>query len=86
MICNRIKEAREQLGMSQEALAQKANVSRTMISKLETNQKVDCKVSTLISISDALDCRVGDIFLPGEFNTVNTEDAGDDICVVEEKK
>lgn len=75
MICNRIKEAREQLGMSQEALAQKANVSRTMISKLETNQKVDCKVSTLISISDALDCRVGDIFLPGEFNTVNAEDA-----------
>lgn len=75
MICNRIKEAREQLGMSQEALAQKANVSRTMISKLETNQKVDCKVSTLISISDALDCRVGDIFLPEEFNTVNTEDA-----------
>lgn len=74
MICNRIKEAREQLGMSQEALAQKANVSRTMISKLETNQKVDCKVSTLISISDALDCRVGDIFLPGEFNTVNTEE------------
>ena len=74
MICNRIKEAREQLGMSQEALAQKANVSRTMISKLETNQKVDCKVSTLISISDALDCRVGDIFLPEEFNMVNKEE------------
>lgn len=75
MICNRIKEAREKLGMSQETLAQKAGVSRTMISKLETNQKVDCKVSTLISISDALDCRVGDIFLPHEFNTVNTEEA-----------
>lgn len=74
MICNRIKEAREKLGMSQETLAQRAGVSRTMISKLETNQKVDCKVSTLISISDALDCRVGDIFLPHEFNAVNTED------------
>ena len=63
MIRNRIKEAREQLGMSQEALSQKANISRAMISKLETNQKVDCKVSTLVAISDALGCLVSDIFL-----------------------
>ena len=75
MICNRIKETREQLGLSQEALAQKAKVSRTMISKLETNQKVDCKVSTLIAISDALDCRVGDIFMPEEFTIVNAGEA-----------
>jgi len=63
MIRNRIKEAREKLGMSQAALAEKAGISRTMISKLETNQKVDCKVSTLVSISDALGCTVSDIFL-----------------------
>ena len=74
MIRNRIKEAREQLGMSQEALSQKANVSRTMISKLETDQKVDCKVSTLVAISDALGCLVSDIFLQSELNEVNSEE------------
>jgi DNA-binding XRE family transcriptional regulator len=63
MIENRVREIREQLGMSQAELAEKSGISRTMISKLETNQKVDCKVSTLLSISDALGCPVSDIFL-----------------------
>lgn len=63
MIANLVKEYREKAGMTQAELSEKSGVSRTMISKLETNQKVDCKVSTLISISDALGCSVGDIFL-----------------------
>lgn len=63
MIGNRVKEIRESLGMSQAALAEKSGVSRTMISKLETNQKTDCKVKTLIKISDALGYPVSDIFI-----------------------
>ena len=63
MIANLVKEYREKTGMTQAELSEKSGVSRTMISKLETNQKVDCKVSTLISIADALGCSVGDIFL-----------------------
>ena len=63
MIRNCIKDAREKLGISQAALAEAAGISRTMISKLETNQKTDCKVSTLLAIASALGCSVGDIFL-----------------------
>lgn len=63
MIANKVKEIREKVGMSQAELSEKSGVSRTMISKLETNQKVDCKVSTLLSISDALGYPVSDIFL-----------------------
>ena len=63
MIANRIKAQRESLGMSQSELANKAKISRTMISKLENNQKADVKVSTLLSIAQALGCTVGDIFL-----------------------
>lgn len=63
MIANRVKEYREQQGLTQQELSEKAGVSRTMVSKLETNQKVDCKVSTLIAIANALERPVGDIFL-----------------------
>ena len=63
MIANRIKAQRESLGMSQSELANKAKISRAMISKLENNQKADVKVSTLLSIAQALGCTVGDIFL-----------------------
>ena len=63
MIANRVKEIREKIGMSQAELAEKSGISRTMISQLETNQKVDCKVSTLLAISDVLGYPVSDIFL-----------------------
>ncbi len=63
MIANRVKEIRENLGMSQAELAEKSGISRTMISKLETNQKVDCKVSTLLALSNALGYPVSEIFL-----------------------
>ena len=63
MIANRVKEIREKIGMSQAELAEKSGISRTMISQLETNQKVDCKVSTLIAISDTLGRPVSEIFL-----------------------
>lgn len=71
MITNRVKEIREQLGMSQAELSEKAGISRTMISQLETSQKVDCKVSTLLAVSNALGRPVSDIFLPEEFTAVN---------------
>lgn len=63
MITNRVKECREALGITQAELSEKAGISRTMISKLETNQKVDCKVSTLLAIANVLGKPVGDIFL-----------------------
>lgn len=63
MITNKVKERREHLGMTQEELSEKSGVSRTMISKLETNQKVDCKLSTLVALSKALGQSISEIFL-----------------------
>ena len=74
MIANRVKEIRESLNMSQAELAEKSGISRTMISKMETNQKVDCKVSTLLAISDTLGHPVSEIFLDERFTTVNGEE------------
>lgn len=59
----RIKELREKQGLSQEALSEKAKVSRTILSRLETGQSDRPTMSTLIKIADALGEEVTDIFL-----------------------
>lgn len=63
MVTNKVKECREELGITQEELSKQAGISRTMISKLETNQKVDCKVSTLMAIAKVFGKPVSEIFL-----------------------
>ena len=74
MITNKVKERRESLGMTQEELSAISGVSRTMISKLETNQKVDCKLSTLIALSKALGKPISEIFLQEKFTIVNDKE------------
>lgn len=59
----RIKELREKKGLSQEALSEKAKVSRTILSRLETGQTDKTTISTLTKIADALDEEVMNIFL-----------------------
>ena len=63
MIMNKVKERRENLGMSQEELAAKSGVSRTIISQIETNQKTDVKLSTLFALCNALGKQFDEIFL-----------------------
>lgn len=63
MLKNKVKEYRENLGMSQEELAQKSGIARTIISRIENNQASDVKLSTLLSIAKALDEPIGSIFL-----------------------
>lgn len=59
---NRLKEAREEEGISQEELAKKSTVSRTIISELE-NQKTEVITNiTLEKLANALNKRVTDIF------------------------
>lgn len=58
----RIKECREEIGMSQEELATKANVSRTIISGLETGTINVTTTGTLLKIAEALNKKVSDIF------------------------
>lgn len=58
----KIKEARVAKDMSQQELAEKANVSRTIISQLESGTRTVTKTDTLIKIANALDVKVEDIF------------------------
>ena len=59
---NRLKEVREEMGMSQEELAKESTVSRTIISELE-NQKTEVITNiTLEKLAKALKRKVTDIF------------------------
>ena len=61
-IKTRLKEIREKKGLTQEELAAKSGVSRTIISYLE-NDRTECvKTSTLTKLADALGEKVTTIF------------------------
>lgn len=60
----KIKERREELGMTQEELAQKSGVSRQTISSIETGKYENVLVGTLASIATALETTVDKIFYP----------------------
>lgn len=59
----KIKECREEEGMSQIELSKKSGVSRTIISGLESGSIKVTTTITLIKIADALGKKVTDIFL-----------------------
>lgn len=58
----RIKEQREKTGMTQVDLAKKSNVSRTIISGLESGAITVTTTETLSKIANALGKSVSDIF------------------------
>ena len=60
----KIKERREELGMTQEELAQKSGISRQTISSIETGKYENVLVGTLASIATALGTTVEKIFYP----------------------
>lgn len=59
----RIKECRQEEGLSQEQLSKKADVSRAIVSGLETGAITTTSTKTLEKISSALNKNVSDIFL-----------------------
>ncbi len=59
----KIKEQRNLLGMSQVELAERSQVSRTIISGLENGNIKVTTTETLLKIAGALECKVKDIFL-----------------------
>lgn len=63
MFENRIREIREQQGMTQVELAQKARISRTILSNLETKRNCDCKISTMLAVAVALGQPFESVFL-----------------------
>lgn len=59
----KIKEFREEIGMTQEQLSKKANVSRTTISGIENGKIETTTTGTLLKIANALGKSVREIFL-----------------------
>ncbi|HJJ15449.1 MAG TPA: helix-turn-helix transcriptional regulator [Clostridiaceae bacterium] len=59
---NRLREAREEKGISQEELSEKSGISRTTISELETEKKEVTTNITLEKIATALGEKVSNIF------------------------
>jgi transcriptional regulator with XRE-family HTH domain len=55
-----LKRIRIEKGLSQEKLALKSNISRATISKIESGEEVEVKVSTLKALAQALECSVAD--------------------------
>lgn len=62
----RIKEVREEHGMTQEQLADKANVNRSLLSQLETGVLQNTSTNTLQKLACALDCKITDFFCEKE--------------------
>ena len=60
---NNIRERRKELGLSQEALAQKCGVSRQTINAIENN-KYDPTLSLAFALANALQLTVDTLFTP----------------------
>lgn len=60
---NRIKELRKAKGMTQNELAEKANVARTVVNQLETGSRSVITTNTMLKLAKALDTPVESIFL-----------------------
>lgn len=63
MIKNRLREVREEKGISQAALAKKCRLSRTVIAKIEKDEEAVVTTKTIVKLADALGVNPTDIFL-----------------------
>lgn len=59
---NKLKQIREQKGLSQNELAEKSGVSRVTISMLETGAQENAKTRTLLKLATALGVSVDSFF------------------------
>ena len=59
----KLKEIREQKGLTQEELEKVSGVSRQTISAIENNNDYQAKTGTLLSLARALDTTIDKLFL-----------------------
>lgn len=58
----RIRQLREGKNLTQEQLAVKSNVARSLIVQLETGKLKSTTTETLGKLANALDCKITDLF------------------------
>ena len=56
----KLKELRQKRGITQMELAKKAKITRATISKIESGEEVEVKISTLENLAKVLQCNVSD--------------------------
>ena len=64
MVNNNRSEVRKDKGLTQEELAEKSGISRVTIANIERGAVTNLKISTMLSLANALDSTVEEIFLP----------------------
>ena len=60
---NRLKELREERGISQEKLSELSGLSRATLSKIENNEEVGVNSRTIAKLADVFNVKASDIFL-----------------------
>ncbi len=60
---NRLKELREEHGLSQEKLAEMSGISRTTLSKIENNEEVNVNTRTIAKLAEVFNVKPSEIFL-----------------------
>ena len=63
MVNNNLSEVRKDKGLTQEELAEKSGISRVTIANIERGAVTNLKISTMLSLANALDSTVEEIFL-----------------------
>ena len=58
---DKLKQKREEQGLTQEELANKSNVSRSLINQLETGKLESTSTKTLKKLAEALGCGITDL-------------------------
>lgn len=56
----KLRELRQSSGITQAELAKKAKITRATISKIESGEEVEVKISTLENLAKVLQCNVSD--------------------------
>lgn len=60
---NRLKELREERGISQEKLSELSGISRTTLSKIENNEEVNVNTRTIAKLAEVFGVKPSEIFL-----------------------
>lgn len=58
-----IRTMRTKKGLSQEELAKKSGVNRSLLNQLETQKLTNTSTNTLQKLANALDCKITDLFI-----------------------
>jgi transcriptional regulator with XRE-family HTH domain len=79
-IGERLKAARRERGLTQEGLAEKADLSKDLIAKLEQGRRTSCRITSLMRLSNALDIDLSE--LAGKRERLGVERDGGSVLAI----